>query len=230
MRSTSLPKRVTVNDMNKYDLVVFDLDGTLLDTAPGVLAAAEYAIGEMGYPTPDAKVLSTFIGPPIELSFERAVGMTPDEVKRAAAIFRKSYQTDHLMKADPYAGIFELFEGLVARGIKPAVATYKRESYALPLLRHFGFDRYTEILYGSDAEGKLSKRDIIEKCIRDAGVSSPERVLMIGDTVHDAIGAAALGVPFIGVTYGFGFNDPNEIRDTDAVAFVDCATDILNYV
>lgn len=216
--------------MNKYDLVVFDLDGTLLDTAPGVLAAAEHAIGEMGYTVPDKETLATFIGPPIELSFEKTMGMSADEVKRAAMIFRRSYQTDHLMKADPYEGIFALFEGLVASGIKPAVATYKRESYALPLLRHFGFDRYTDILYGSDAEGKLTKRDIIEKCIRDAGVTSPERVLMIGDTVHDAIGAAALGVPFIGVTYGFGFNDPEELRSTAAVAFVDRATDILNYV
>lgn len=216
--------------MNKYDLVVFDLDGTLLDTAPGILAAVEHAIGEAGYPVPDAKVMESFIGPPVELSLERVVGMAPDEIKRTAAIFRHSYQTDHLLKADAYEGVFALFEGLVARGIKPAVATYKRESYALPLLRHFGFDRYTEILYGSDAEGKLTKRDIIEKCIRDAGVTSPERVLMIGDTVHDAIGAAALGVPFIGVTYGFGFKDPEELRSTAAVAFVDRATDILNYV
>lgn len=216
--------------MNKYDLAVFDLDGTLLDTAPGVLAAVEYAIAEMGYPVPDAEKMAAFIGPPIEMGFANIAGLAPDEVTRAAAIFRKSYQTDHLMKADPYEGIFTLFEGLVARGIKPAVATYKRESYALPLLCHFGFDRYTDILYGSDAEGKLSKRDIIEKCIRDAGITSPERVLMIGDTVHDAKGAVALGVPFIGVTYGFGFRDPDEIHNTNAVAFVDRATDILDYV
>ena len=216
--------------MPKYDLAVFDLDGTLLDSAPGILAAAEYAIAEMGYPVPDKATLATFIGPPIEVSLEKAAGMRGDDIARAAQIFRKSYQTDHLTEATPYEGIFDLFEGLLARGIKPAVATYKRESYALPLLRHFGFDRYTDILYGSDAEGKLKKSDIIEKCIRDAGVTDKKRVLMIGDTVHDAKGAAALGVPFIGVTYGFGFKTADELESTDAVVFVDRAIKILDFV
>ena len=216
--------------MNKYDLAVFDLDGTLLDSAPGILAAAEYAIGEMGYPVPDKATLATFIGPPIEVSLERAAGMRGDDIRRAAQIFRASYQNDHLLKATPYAGIFELFEGLVARGIKPAVATYKRESYALPLLRHFGFDRYTDILYGSDAEGKLTKSDIIKKCIRDAGVTDMGRVLMIGDTVHDAKGAATLGIPFLGVTYGFGFKSAEEVAEAAAVAFVDQAIEILDFV
>ena len=128
-----------------------------------------------------------------------------------------------------YDGIKELFAELCKRGIKPAVATYKREDYAIKLLKHFGFDEYTDIMYGGDHENRLKKKDIIEKCIRTANIEDIGRVVMIGDTESDAIGAEKIGVDFLGVTYGFGFKTIDDIKKVKAVGGVDHATELLNY-
>lgn len=215
--------------MNRYDLVVFDLDGTILDTTEGVLTAVKYAADEMGLPRLDDAVYARFIGPPIEVSFEGQYGLAGEELTRAAALFRSYYQEDDsLFRATPYEGIYDVFAGIREGGMCPAVATYKRESYALRLLRKFGFDRYSDVLYGSDPENKLKKKDIILKCMSTAGVSDPRRVLMVGDTVHDAKGAAELGVDFVGVTYGFGFADGAEREAYPALAFIDRPLQLLN--
>ena len=216
--------------MNRYDLVIFDLDGTLLDTSIGVLSSVRYAIEAQGLPMPDAATLASFIGPPVELSFGRVYGLEGEALADICALFRERYKTVDLLKAEAYEGIFEAFSAIVARGIKPAVATYKRESYALRVLKHFSFDSYTDILYGSDEEGKLSKRDIMEKCISVAGVTDLSRVLMVGDTLHDAVGAKALGVDFVGVTFGFGFKAEAEREEAGAIAFIDTPLSLIEYL
>lgn len=215
--------------MNRYDLAIFDLDGTLLDTTEGVLSAVKYTMNEMGFAIPDDKALSAFIGPPIQDSFARTYGLEGKILQEIASVFRNKYSTEeYLLLAKPYEGIFELFEELCKRGIRPAVATYKREDYALTLLRHFGFDRYTDIMFGGDHENKLKKKDIIEKCMTVSGVPK-ERAVMIGDTAFDAIGAEGMGVDFLGVTYGFGFETKKEIEDGYAVGSADTPLELLKF-
>lgn len=215
--------------MNRYDLAVFDLDGTLLDTTEGVLSAVKYTMNEMGFAIPDDKALSAFIGPPIQDSFARTYGLEGEILQKIATVFRNKYSTEeYLLLAKPYDGIFELFEELCARGIRPAVATYKREDYALTLLRHFGFDRYTDIMFGADHENKLKKKDIIEKCMTLSGVPK-ERTVMIGDTAHDAVGAEGMGVDFLGVTYGFGFENADDVARCYSVGSSDTALGLLKF-
>ncbi len=212
---------------NRYDVVVFDLDGTLLDTTEGVLGAVRYTIGVLGCPMPDETRMTSFIGPPIRDSFTQICGLSDPVLQEAVTIFRERYKDADLMKARPYEGIYALCGGLAARGIRIAVATYKREDCAVALLKHYGFDRYTKIMHGSDYENKRKKQDIIRMCIAEAGVSDSGRVVMVGDTVHDAEGAKQLGVDFIGVTYGFGFRGENDLRDVPHVGAADRPTDIL---
>lgn len=216
--------------MNRYDLAVFDLDGTLLDTKEGVLSAVKYTIEKMGLSMPDDKVLATFIGPPIQDSFARLYGLTGDILQEIATIFRNRYKEADLFKAEPYEGIYQVFEGLKNRGIASAVATYKREDYAVALLNHYHFDRYTQIIHGSDHENKLKKQDIIQICIAQAGITDYSRVVMIGDTVHDGEGAARLGLDFIGVTFGFGFHSKEDMAGTASVGCAERPLDILNYM
>lgn len=217
--------------MNRYDLAIFDLDGTLLDTTEGVLSSVHYTIERMGFAPLGDDVLSTFIGPPIQDSFANAYGLEGPILQEIATIFRNRYsQTDYLLQAIPYEGIFELMEALCRRGIRPAVATYKREDYALTLLKHYGFDRYTDVMFGGDHENKLKKKDIIEKCIRTAGVSDKRRAVMIGDTKGDAVGAQGIGVDFLGVTYGFGFRTPQDVMSyPTAVGSADTPLALLPY-
>lgn len=207
--------------MNKFKLVIFDLDGTLLDTSEGILSAAKYAITTCGKNLPSQAVLDSYIGPPIQQSFAKTFGISGEELANMALCFRNRYKDYDLLKAKPYENIFTLCQKLLDVGFSLAVATYKREDYANILLKHFGFDKYMKVICGSDFAGQLTKADIIKKAIASAGIEDYKDVLMIGDTEHDAIGASALGLAFVGVTYGFGFKNRNELNGENIVGIAD---------
>ena len=171
-----------------------------------------------------------FLGPPIQDSFAAAYGISGPILQDIATIFRDRYKGEDLLKARPYEGIYELCGGLLARGIVPAVATYKREDYALTILEHFGFGQYMKSMHGSDHENRLKKQDIIRMCVAEAGVSDLSRAVMIGDTLHDAAGAEKLGVDFIAVTYGFGFHKPADLDGVPNVGIAEEPLDILKMV
>lgn len=212
--------------MLNYDLVIFDVDGTLLDTTEGILSSAKHTIKAMGYEMLSDELLASFIGPPIQDSFAKAYGLDGDVLQVIAGIFRNQYKDHDLLKAAPYPGIFDMFQTLDKAGIKMAIATYKREDYAITLLKHFGIDQYVESIYGGDHENKLKKKDIIEKCIRDSGITDRKRIVMIGDTLHDSLGSEYAGVDFIGVTFGFGFHSKEEIEALNVAGAVDTAEEL----
>ena len=216
--------------MNRYDLVIFDLDGTLLNTSPGLFCSLRNTIEKAGLPPLSDEILSTFLGPPVEFSFRRYYDPSEEQLTALCADFRKTYIDRYLFDASPYEGIYDVFSALRERGIMPAVATYKRHSYAIPLLKHFGFDRYTDILYGQSLPELPQKSDIIRRCISDAGITDLSRVLMVGDTIHDAGGAAALGVDFLGVTYGFGLKTDEEREKHPCIGMAETAPDILKFI
>lgn len=196
----------------RYKAAVFDLDGTLLDTSEGVMASVRYTVDYFGLKPLTEEQLRSFIGPPIQDSFAKTYGLKGDILQEIATVFRNRYKEADLLKAVPYDGIYDVFERLTDCGIKPAIATYKRQDYAREILVHFGFHRYTDIMYGADHENRLKKNDIIRNAIRDAGVTAPEEAVMIGDSDNDAVGARLLGVNFIGVTYGFGFHTAADVE------------------
>ncbi|MDY3791491.1 MAG: HAD hydrolase-like protein [Oscillospiraceae bacterium] len=196
--------------MPRFDLAVFDVDGTLLDTTEGVLSSVKYTIDRFGFEPLSREKLKKFIGPPIQNSFASAYGLSGDILQDIAGVFRNRYKDEDLFKAKPYEGIYDAMKWLSDNNVKIAIATYKRQDYAEKILREFGFDKYTDIMYGADHENKLKKRDIIEKCIADSGVTDYSKVVMIGDSDNDAIGAREIGVNFIAVTYGFGFDSARD--------------------
>lgn len=216
--------------MAQYDLVIFDVDGTMLDTTEGVLASVKYTIDKFGYDMLSEEQLKSFIGPPVQESFARHYGLSGDILQELATAFRDRYKDIDLLKAVPYNGIYEAFDALRENGIKTAVATYKREDYAITLLKKFSFDRYTDIIFGGDHENKLKKSDIIEKCIATSKVTDKRRVVMIGDTLNDAVGAEKIGVDFIAVTYGFGFKSEADLNNTSYVGCADTPMGVLDFI
>lgn len=214
--------------MNKYRLVIFDLDGTLLDTRAGVLTSVKYTIQKAGLTPLEDSVLQSFIGPPIKDSFSKTYGVSDeDRLRELVRIFRDRYKDVDLLKAEPYEGIFTVFQTLQDKGVKTAVATYKRQDYTEKILNHFGFNRYTDIIYGADPDNKLKKKDIIELCIKKAGIAIRD-ALMIGDTMHDAEAARQLDMDFLGVTYGFGFKKPGEVSAYTTIKAGETPEDILS--
>ena len=198
--------------MQRFKVAVFDVDGTLLDTSEGVIESVKYTIKKHSLKELDEATLSTFIGPPIQDSFARVYGLKGEILQELATTFRNQYKDVDLLKAVPYEGIYDLIQSLLDAGIKVAIATYKRQDYASAIMEHFGFNGYTDIIYGADHENKLKKRDIIEMALKDSGVTDYKEAVMIGDSDNDAIGAEGIGTEFIGVTYGFGFKNAEDVN------------------
>lgn len=215
--------------MKKYEIAVFDVDGTLLDTTEGVLEAVQYTIDKMGFSPLSKQQLYTFIGPPIQDSFAKAYGLEGEILQEIATCFRNRYKDYELLKAKPYEGIYEVFETLTRKGIKLAVATYKRQDYAETILKHFGFHQYTNIFYGADHENKLKKVDIIKKCMCDLGIYDYTNAVMIGDSSHDALGAKKIGMDFLGVTYGFDFKSSEDVFQFNAIGVANTPKELLKY-
>lgn len=200
---------------NKYHTVIWDVDGTLLDTSEGLMSAARAVIEAAGLAVPTEAVLKTYIGPPIQKSFERTLGLSKDDAMELANKFRARYKEKDLFKAQPYTGIQTLIKKLSAQGVRQAVATYKRQDYAERIVEHFGFSPYMEVVCGSDFAGILTKDDIVANAVQMMGADARAAV-MVGDSRSDAQGAQANGLDFLAVTYGFGY--PQGARPETAVA------------
>ena len=210
--------------MNKYQAVLFDLDGTLLDTSEGILSSVKYTIDVMGFEPIDEDYFETFIGPPIQHTLQKIYHLDDATRDKAAAVFREHYSTVDLCKAKLYDGVLETLSELKKNGIKIAVATYKREDYTKKLLDEFGISQYCDWIQGSDFAGKLTKADIIELCLQNLNVEK-RKVLMVGDTEHDLVGAQNAGVDFLAVTFGFGFH--NSLLLTDSIS---AFSEIMTYI
>lgn len=212
----------------RYEAVIFDVDGTLLDTTEGVLNSVKYAMREKSLEIPSDEYLRSFIGPPIQNSFAKLYGLEGKELQELTDLFRNRYKRTELLKAKPYDGLFEVLSNLKNAGIKIGIATYKREDYAITLLKHFGFDKYTDVMHGADNNNVLKKKDIIELCLKEMGVEDYKRAVMIGDSDNDALGADHIGIEFVGVTYGFDFAKPEDVQQFPSIGCVDKPIDLLS--
>lgn len=200
----------------KYELAIFDLDGTLIDTSEGILAAVAYTFDIYGIPPLEGNAKRRFIGPPIQESFQQLPGVDKRTALEMAKVFRDRYKDVDLLKAKPYDGIFPLLQKCKNFGIKTAVATYKREDYALKLLNHFGFDRYMTCMFGTDMAGTMTKAGIIRRCMESCN-EKPSSSMMIGDSPNDMNGAIAAGIGFLGVSYGFGYTPGQKMDESPFV-------------
>lgn len=209
--------------------VLFDLDGTLLDTSEGIKHSVRHTISVMRYKNLSEETILKFVGPPIQNSLMSYCGVDSDEAQRGANVFRDFYKSNALFEAKLYDGILELLAELKLKGIKIGVATYKREDYAIDLLKYFGIDKYCDVIHGADNENVLSKADIVEMCIKEIA-EKREKVVLVGDTEHDAKGAADAGISFIGVTWGFEYI-PKEIKTKyPYIGYANKASDIIGFL
>lgn len=204
--------------------VIFDLDGTLLDTSPGIVESVQYALQRLGYPALSRQELLRFIGPPLQDSFQRCCGCGRAEADALTAEFRAHYRAGALLHAEPYDGIPALCEALHRQGFLLTVATGKPQDFSERLVRHFRLHRFFTAVFGTDPEGRLKKPELILLCANAVGADASQCV-MVGDTEHDAKGAQLAGVPFLAVSYGFG--DSGEMLRYPRIGAADTPRDIL---
>lgn len=214
----------------QFKCVIFDVDGTLLDTSRGIITSVRHTIDKFQLEQLDDAIIKTFIGPPIQNSFRRIYGFDDEKIAQMTDAFRERYKNEDLLLAEPYEGIFDVLEQLLANGIIVAIATYKRKDYARSIMEHFGFDKFTNIICGSDFEGRLKKKDIIRQAMEEAGIDDLSGVVMVGDSDNDADGARENNVKFIGVTYGFGFKTKEEVQNIGAIGVAGTARELKDII
>jgi phosphoglycolate phosphatase len=200
------------------DPVLFDLDGTLTASGPGIISSVRYALATMGRPVPDDATLDQFIGPPLLDSFRYLCGFDPAEVTVAIAAYREYYATDGQYENSVYDGIPELLTSLREAGRTLAVATSKAEVFAASILEHFGLTGYFATIVGSELDGRrTAKSEIITEAL--ARLDRPRTgTVMIGDRSHDVRGAVTVGVRSIGVLWGYGDDAELTGAGADALA------------
>lgn len=208
--------RPTLSDIT---CVLFDMDGTLLDSAPGVTSSAAQALAAVGAPVPAQDALRRFVGPPMIESFRTVAGLDEATAQQALHHYRKAYADHGAEQSSLYDGIPELLGVLQSAGIPMAVATSKVEDQAVRLARRFGLEsHFSSVCGASDSEGRATKADVIAEVLlrlRALGVdvSNPA---MVGDRSHDVAGAAGHGIATIFVSWGYG--DAQEASAAAAVA------------
>ena len=203
--------------------ILFDLDGTLTDSGEGIINCAQYAFQQMGYPVPPREEMGVFVGPPLWDTFEK-FGIPKERTDEAVRIFRSRYVPIGKYENTPYPGIRELLEALKEAGDILYVATSKPETTAVDILNHFDLSKYFDRICGADLEKKRNSKDAVIAYLLDLTGSDAEMV-MVGDTEYDVLGAAAHGIPTIGVSWGYG--SVEKMRSAGAKAIADTPEALL---
>ncbi|WP_375501042.1 HAD hydrolase-like protein [uncultured Jatrophihabitans sp.] len=196
--------------------VLFDLDGTLSDSAPGILTSLRHAFAENGVPPLDADTERTLLGPPFYTSLPPYL---PEGVELWDVInsYRAHYRAGAMYNTTAYAGIGDALDAVRAAGLTMAVATSKPEAQAVPIVERLGFaDHFVTVGGDLDYGSRGTKALVVQEVLRRLGDPAPDTVLMVGDREHDVLGARACGVETIGA--GWGYGGPGELEAAGARA------------
>lgn len=187
------------------ELVIFDLDGTLTDSAAGIVASFRHALEHIGAPVPDGDLAQRLVGPPMHHSL---AGMGLGEQTDAAiAAYRADYTSRGWLMNTMFDGVTALLADLRAAGVRLAVATSKVEPTARKILAHFSLDGFFEVVAGASVDGTRSAKSEVLAHALEQLAPLPARVLMVGDRRHDVDGAAAHGIDTVLVGWGYGQSD-----------------------
>ncbi|WP_235859595.1 HAD hydrolase-like protein [Secundilactobacillus collinoides] len=184
--------------------VLFDLDGTIINSEQGILNAIKYAVHKLNRPTMDDATLRQFIGPSLVGGFQTIAGYTHEEAVEATEAYREYYRDGGLFEDEVYARIPEAL-GDLQQQYDFYIATAKPESFAEQIIDHFHLDGYFKGIYGATFdETRIKKADIIGYALNDIGITDSREAVMVGDRDSDILGGHSNALAGIGVTYGFG--------------------------
>ena len=199
----------------RYDAILFDFDGTIADTMPGIHQALQYAAERMGCAPIDGALARKFIGPPILSSAQRYLGLDEERATRFYGFFREAYEGETLFNARVYTGVPQLLRQLRAQGAFMAVASAKAQTLVVRLLEQFGLSRFFDRVIGKTTiDANTSKENMIKLALP----ARYTRAAMVGDRLYDMEAAKATGIDAIGAAWGFGTVQELTAHGADAVA------------
>jgi phosphoglycolate phosphatase len=205
-------------------LILFDLDGTLIDSELGILAGVRHSLAAVGAEAPDDTVLRSWIGPPLRVSFGAVLDGDSERVEAAVAAYSQRFREVGWSEHTVYEGVAEMVAALAEAGHRLAVVTSKTRAHAEPILAHLPFGHLFERLYAPPPSTAHSeKAEMIAAALADFGHPA-EDTLMVGDRLFDMEGAVANGVRGVGVLWGFG--DREELEAAGAWKVVEAPAEI----
>lgn len=214
--------------MKNYSTVLFDLDGTIIDSSPGVIKSIQYSLLHFGFTeetVPKKEDLLFFIGPPLDDSFSKIFGDDKETIQAAIEKYRSMYSTEGLLDTYLYPGVAELIRRLAKAGKKLILATSKPEVFAVRIMDHFGLTEYFTCIGGASLDSsRQNKEDVIRYALEKVGNPSTDDCVMVGDRLFDINGAKTFSMDSIGVLYGFGSKE--ELEDAGATYIAKTAEDV----
>lgn len=212
----------------KYDMILFDLDGTLIKSHEGVKESLIYALNKLDKPIPpQLEDTSKYIGPPLMDTLRNICKLSDEEAVRAAKIYSYAYNETYMFKSKCYDGIAEVLDTLKKNGAKLAVATTKNENSAELLLKTIGIYGYFDSVCGTSSDGLVKdKAQVISIAVERAGLKKGDKIVLIGDSKFDTDGANITGIDFIGVLYGYGLKA--DMIAQGAEIFVQTPNDLIS--
>ena len=205
-----------------YSYIIFDLDGTISDSGPGITKCAQYALKSFGINEPEPDKLTKFIGPPLRESFINFYGFSPLQAQEAVDKFRERYSVEGKYENELYPGMAELLARLKKAGACLAIASSKPQVFVEDILVYFGIRQYFDVVVGSTLDAAREKKeDVLAEAMRQlaqTGTFRSEDVVMVGDRHFDVEGARTVGVDCVGVTYGYA--QPGELETAGAQRIV----------
>ncbi|WP_296647686.1 HAD hydrolase-like protein [Rhodoluna sp.] len=203
-----------------YTTVLWDLDGTILDSAPGVFASFVHTFETLGLPVPPAEQMRTFLGPPLEVTFGETLGYDAEVAAKCLATYREIYLNGgQAVNANIFDGVLDVIAASKAAGLPNSLATSKGISGVNIVGEHFDFLDLFDVLGAADLEkGRSTKSAVVEYALAELAAQGADlsRTVLIGDRIHDIEGAREHGIEVILVKWGYG--DESEWAQADAVA------------
>lgn len=212
--------------MTQY--IFFDLDGTLVDSYPGITKSIQYAMQELGKDVPPAESLVPCIGPPLITSFTEMLGLSESEGEKAVDLYRERYNVKGMYELEIYEGIQETLQSLSDKGFTLFVATSKPQIVAQKIVEHCKLSHHFRKVYGAGLDGQHKEKDSLLAHLLETENIDPANAVMVGDRKFDMIGSVKNKLTPLGVTYGFG--SAEELNNSGARFLAHSPGDILDIV
>ena len=193
--------------------ILFDLDGTLMDSAEGIINCSALTLEHFGIVPPPKAEMRSFIGPPAPFNFRR-MGIPEEQIPEAVRVYRSFYRETGIFQNEVYPGIAHLLKKLKDQDKALYVATSKPEHLTIPILQRFDLTQYFTLICGAASDTERNTKEAVIQHLLDlsGGLEDP---VMIGDTLFDVQGAAHFGIPTIGVSWGYG--NPAQLLEAGAL-------------
>ncbi|MEG2288391.1 MAG: HAD family hydrolase [Clostridium sp.] len=202
--------------MKKY--ILFDLDGTIIDPKIGITTSVAYALNKFGIEVENLDNLCKFIGPPLKDSFMDFYNFTEEDAEKAILYYRERFESKGLYENFVYENFEELLISLKNQNKILLVATSKPTIFAEKILENFNLRKYFDFVGGSNLDGTRSNKvDVILHVLNENSITDLSSAIMIGDRMHDIVGAKKAGIESVGVLYGYGDYDEHSASGADYI-------------